>query len=58
MFENIINSLLGEWGAPVLSFVYKYQLIISIVVVAFGIVMIVRRRNKNKKITENNDKDV
>jgi len=57
MFEKIIESLLGDWGKTALSFVYKYQLIISIAVVVWGIVIIVIRHRKKNAAEENNDKE-
>lgn len=58
MFEKIIESLLGNWGKTALSFVYEYQLLLSIAVVTWGIVMIViRLRKKKKAAEENNDQE-
>ncbi|MDC7227272.1 MAG: hypothetical protein PQJ61_10975 [Spirochaetales bacterium] len=54
MFEKIAESLLGDWGRSALNFVYEYQLIISIIVVAWGIVLIIR---KGKSRSEKNDND-
>lgn len=53
MFQNIIESLLGDWGPEFLDFVYKHQLIISIFVVIVGIFMIIRKRRKQAQKERN-----
>jgi|GEM_PF-4732752 len=55
MFQNLIESLLGEWGPEAISFVNEHQLIISIVVVAFGVILIVRKRRKQAQDNANDE---
>lgn len=46
MFEKLAETLLGSWGPAVLEFVYGNQLIISVIIVAWGLFMIIRKRKK------------
>ncbi len=49
MFWEIIKGALGPWGMVVMEFYLSHQVIINLIVVAYGITMIViRRRRKNK----------
>lgn len=53
MFDAISRSLLGQYGTLVLDFYLENQIIINLIVVAYGVSMIViRRRRKNKTATE------
>ena len=57
MFESIIQSLLGSWGRTVLDFYLEHQLVINLVVIAYGITMIVLRRRKQHRAAESKQKE-
>lgn len=48
MFENIVRSVLGDWGSGVLDFYIENQLIINLVILTWGVVMMVLRRRKRR----------
>ncbi len=52
MFDAISRSLLGRYGSVVLEFYLENQLIINLIVIAYGITMIVIRRRRKKKAEE------
>lgn len=50
MFDQIIETLLGSWGAPVLDFVRQNRFAISVVViVVWGISALVTRYRRKEK---------
>ena len=52
MFLEISRNILGKWGAVVLDFYLAHQVILNLIIIAYGITMIIIRRTRKKKAKE------
>ncbi len=60
MFEKLIESLLGDWGRPVMNFLYENTLIIGsgviIIWVALRLSAKYRKKSNKNKVLEKQEK--